>query len=343
MGTLHNKYGKEDLVKKLELEHFKRKTISFYRYVHIKDPEILRDELYEQFDDLAVLGRIYLAKEGINAQINVPETSIAQFVDRLNQRSELSNMPLKIAIEESGQSFLKLKIKVRNKILADGMDDNSYDVTNVGNHLTAREWNENMDLPGTLVIDVRNHYESEVGRFKGAVCPDADTFREELPILYELLKGREEQKVLLYCTGGIRCEKTSAFLKYKGFKDVNQLHGGIIDYVRQIKRDGLENKFIGKNFVFDDRLGEEITPDVISDCHQCGHPANNHTNCNNDACHLLFIQCGACEETYDGCCCAECKNIFNMPLEQQKLARKESKIKPANYSKGRIRPKPNKM
>ena len=141
MGTLHNKYGKEDLVKKLELEHFKRKTISFYRYVHIKDPEILRDELYEQFDDLAVLGRIYLAKEGINAQINVPETSIAQFVDRLNQRSELSKMPLKIAIEESGQSFLKLKIKVRNKILADGMDDNSYDVTNVGNHLSAKEWN----------------------------------------------------------------------------------------------------------------------------------------------------------------------------------------------------------
>ena len=123
-------------------------------------------------------------------------------------------------------------------------------------------------MPGTLVIDVRNHYESEVGRFKGAVCPDADTFREELPILYELLKGREEQKVLLYCTGGIRCEKTSAFLKYKGFKDVNQLHGGIIAYVRQIKKDGIENKFIGKNFVFDDRLGEEITPDVISDFHQ---------------------------------------------------------------------------
>jgi UPF0176 protein len=343
MGTLHNKYGKQDLVKKLELEHFKRKIISFYRYVHINDPEILRDEMYKQFNDLAVLGRVYLAREGINAQINVPESNFECFVEGLNASPYFAGMEFKFAVEEPKYSFLKLKIKVRPKILADGMDDNSYDVTNVGNHLSAKEWNENMDLPDTLVIDVRNHYESEVGHFKGAICPDADTFREELPLVYELLKGKEEKKVLLYCTGGIRCEKTSAFLKHNGFRDVNQLHGGIIDYVRQIKQDGLENKFIGKNFVFDDRLGEEITSDVISDCHQCSNPANNHTNCNNDACHLLFIQCSACEETYNGCCCDECKNIFSMPLEQQKLARKESKIKPANYSKGRIRPKPNKM
>jgi len=343
MGVLHNKYGKKDLEKKLEQECFTRKTISFYRYVHIKDPESLRDELYRELDDLSVLGRIYLAREGVNAQISLPENNYDSFLKCLNKSPYFKSMDLKFAIEELASSFLKLKIKVRPKILADGMDDGSYDVSNVGNHLTAKEWNEQMDLPDSVVVDVRNHYESEVGHFKGAICPDADTFREELPLLYELLKGKEENKLLLYCTGGIRCEKTSAFLKHKGFKDVNQLHGGIIDYVRQIKQTGLENKFIGKNFVFDDRLGEEITSDIISDCHQCGNPANSHTNCNNDACHLLFIQCNACAKVYDGCCCEECKKVFNMPIEKQKIIRKESKIKPANYSKGRIRPRLNKM
>jgi len=339
MADLHNKYGKEELLKRFNEEEFERKTISFYRYVIINDPVSFRDSLYNELTELSVLGRIYLAKEGVNAQISVPKPNFVEFVKRLNQRSELSNMPLKIAVEESGHSFLKLKIKVRNKILADGMDDNSYDVTNVGTHLTAKEWNEKMDLPDSVVVDVRNHYESEVGHFQGAVCPDVDTFREELPILYDLLKDKKENKVLLYCTGGIRCEKTSAFLKDKGFKDVNQLHGGIIDYVRQINDEGLENKFIGKNFVFDDRLGEEVTSDIISECHQCSEPSNTHVNCRNDACHLLFIQCEVCALKYDGCCCSECKSIFNLPLEKQKVLRKGDKVKASNYSKGRIRPK----
>ena len=343
MTDLHNKYGKEELLKRFNEEEFERKTISFYRYVIINDPVSFRDSLYNELTELSVLGRIYLAKEGVNAQISVPKPNFVEFVKRLNQRSELSNMPLKIAVEESGHSFLKLKIKVRNKILADGMDDDSYDVTNVGTHLNAKEWNEQMDLPDSVVVDVRNHYESEVGHFDGAVCPDADTFREELPILYDLLKGKEENKVLLYCTGGIRCEKTSAFLKDKGFKDVNQLHGGIIDYVRQISDEGLVNKFIGKNFVFDDRLGEEITSDIISECHQCGEPSNSHTNCENDACHLLFIQCENCTIKYDGCCCADCKEILSLPLDKQKLLRKGDKVKASNYSKGRIRPKLNEM
>ena len=340
MARMHNKYGKPDLLKRVELESFKRMTISFYRYVHINDPETLRDELYKGLTNLSILGRIYLAKEGINAQISVPEHNLTRFVKYLDNDTCFSKMPLKIAIEESDISFLKLKIKVRSKILADGMDDNSYDVTNVGTHLSAKEWNENMELPGTLVVDVRNHYESEVGHFKGAICPDTDTFREELPILYELLMGKEEQKVLLYCTGGIRCEKTSAFLRHKGFKDVNQLHGGIIDYARQVKKKGIENKFIGKNFVFDDRLGEDITSDVISLCHQCGHPANTHTNCNNDACHLLFIQCSECKKQYDGCCCEECLNLYHLPIEEQRILRKVGKNKKhIRYSKGRLRPK----
>ena len=231
-------------------EPFKRKTVSFYRYVIIDQPHELRDELYQEWSELNAFGRTYLAREGINAQMSVPEDNWEEFVAKIHARAIFKDIPFKIAVEDDGKSFYKLKVKVRNKIVADGLDDGSFDVTNVGNHLSAKEFNEAMSDPNAVVIDMRNHYESEVGHFKGAICPDADTFREELPQVEEFLEGKEDKKVLLYCTGGIRCEKASAYLKHKGYEDVNQLHGGIIDYVRQIKSENLENKFIGKNFVF---------------------------------------------------------------------------------------------
>jgi UPF0176 protein len=143
----------------------------------------------------------------------------------------------------------------------------------------------------------------------------------------------------LYCTGGIRCEKASAYLKHKGYKDVNQLHGGIIDYVRQIKAENLDNKFVGKNFVFDERLGERISEKIISECHQCGKPCDSHTNCANDDCHLLFIQCEECAEKFDGCCTPECQEIANLPIEEQRKLRK-GKVKENAHSvyKSRLRP-----
>src|SRR5690606_38175713 len=119
----------------------------------------------------------------------------------------------------------------------------------------------------TLVVDMRNHYESEVGHFENAICPDVDTFREALPKVADELKGQKDKNVLLYCTGGIRCEKASAYFKHQGFQKVYQLHGGIIQYAHEIKEKGLPSKFKGKNFVFDERVGERITADVLSECH----------------------------------------------------------------------------
>jgi UPF0176 protein len=271
---------------------------------------------------MGVLGRIYLANEGVNAQFSVPTANLDVFKKSLDESEYFSEMPLKIAVEDDGRSFYKLTIKVKKKILADGMDDGSYDVTNVGKHLTAKEWNEAMEDEETVVVDIRNHYESEVGHFKGAICPDADTFSEELQMLDSELEGKKEKKVLLYCTGGIRCEKTSAFLKDKGFEDVNQLHGGIIDYARQCKAEGLESEFVGKNFVFDERVGERITSDVISDCHQCDEKCDSHVNCKNDACHLLFIQCDSCYDKFGGCCTMECRDVSLLPVEEQRELRK---------------------
>lgn len=229
-----------------------------------------------------------------------------------------------------------LSIKVRDKIVADGLNDNTFDVTDIGIHLSAKEFNDMMNKPDTIVIDMRNHYESEIGHFAGAITPDVDTFRDSLPIINERLKEYKDNKnLLMYCTGGIRCEKASAFFKHQGFKNVYQLEGGIIEYTRQIKADGLESKFIGKNFVFDNRLGERITGDVIAHCHQCGKPCDTHTNCANDGCHLLFIQCDDRSKKMKGCCSDTCMEIVSLPEEQQKSLRKGIKNDTMIFKKGR--------
>lgn len=337
---LHNTINKDILKERIKNDPTPRTTISFYRYTPIDNVGEFRDMLYIDWLKLGVLGRIYLAKEGINAQFSVPTENLDKFKDYLNNNKSLKDMPLKIAIEDDGKSFYKLDIKIKHKIVADGLDDDAFDTTNVGKHLSAKEWNELMDQDETVIVDMRNYYESEVGKFKNAITPDVDTFREELQVVKNDLKDKKDKKVLLYCTGGVRCEKASAFLKSEGFEDVNQLHGGIIDYARQCKQDNLENKFMGKNFVFDERMGEKITNDIISSCHQCGEPCDDHTNCANDNCHLLFIQCQSCRDKYDGCCTPECKDIKQLPIEEQrKLYQKDKYAHNKKIFKSRLRPK----
>lgn len=317
MKHLHNIHSREELIKQRLAEQFERRTVSFYRYVIIDNPNELRDQLYRDWFSMGVMGRVYVAKEGINAQISVPEPKVDAFIEYLNNTEYFGDMPMKWAVEDDNLSFLKLKLKVRRKIVADGLKDGSFDVTNVGTHLSAEEFNKAMLEDGTIVVDMRNHYESEVGRFNNAICPDVDTFREEVEYVTEALKDKKDSKVLLYCTGGVRCEKASAYLKHQGFKDVNQLFGGIIEYARQVEEGNMESQFIGKNFVFDERLGERITDDIIANCHQCGEPCDDHTNCANNDCHLLFIQCAKCAEKYEGCCSNDCKDINRLPIEER--------------------------
>jgi UPF0176 protein len=333
---MFNKLSKDQGVALLEKEDFSRKTVSFYRYVILDSPFDLRDELYSQWNELGVLGRIYLAHEGVNAQLSVPEPNWDAFVKDVYENPLFAEMPFKIAVEDDGKSFFKLTIKVRKQIVADGLPIDEYDVTNVGTHLDAKAWNEALEK-GATVVDMRNHYESEIGKFKGAICPDVETFKEELPEVKEMLKGKEDDQILLYCTGGIRCEKTSAYLKHHGFQDVSQLHGGIIDYARQLDKDeSLNNNFEGKNFVFDERRGERISDDIISSCHQCGEPFDTHVNCRNVNCNLLFLQCDTCKEKYENCCSVECIEIVNLPVEEQKQLRKGTDSKKMYYSHKRV-------
>lgn len=336
---LRNLVSKQLLKKRLTEETFNRKTVSFYRYLKIEDVENFRNRLYIDFEALNIFGRVYVAAEGINAQISVPEQNWELFKNYLEAQEQLKNMPLKIAVEDNGKSFYKLIVRIKSKIVADGLNDNTFDVTNVGNHLSAKEFNEAMQQSGTIVIDMRNHYESEVGFFKDALKPDADTFRDALPQAIEMTKDNKDNKILLYCTGGIRCEKASAYFKHHGYKDVNQLYGGIIQYAREVNAEHIENKFLGKNFVFDERMGERISDEIVSTCHQCGGKCDTHVNCANDDCHLLFIQCESCKATYEGCCTPECKAIINLPEEEQKRLRKGRVKKQAHaVYKSRLRP-----
>ena len=313
----------------------KRVTLSFYNYAHLQNPEVLRDQLYIEWIKFGVLGRVYLATEGINAQINVPQEKFDDFRTHLDTITFLKGVRLNIAVEEEGKSFFKLKIKVRPKIVADGLEDNSFDVTDRGKHVNAEEFNRLTDDPDTIVVDMRNHYESEVGHFENAILPDVDTFRDALPIVKETLQPYKDRTIIMYCTGGIRCEKASAYFKHLGFRNVHQLEGGIIKYARDVEAKGLPNKFKGKNFVFDERLGERISEEIISHCHQCGKVCDTHTNCKNDACHLLFIQCEACAEKNEGCCSDECKTFIHLPEDEQRELRKKFQQKRNVFRKGR--------
>ncbi len=319
-----------------------RKTLSFYCYAQIEDPQAFRDALFLAWDQLGVKGRTYVAAEGINAQLTVPEASWEAFCQQLDGIPWLRGVRLNLAVENDSHAFYKLKIKVRPKIVADGLEDQSFDVTRRGQHLDASSFNALTSRPDTVVVDMRNHYESEVGHFEGAICPDVDTFRDALPLVEEMLTPHRDKHIVMYCTGGIRCEKASAWFKHRGFENVYQLDGGIIQYAREVEAKGLPNKFKGKNFVFDERLGEQISEEVIAHCHQCGAPCDTHTNCQNDTCNLLFIQCEACAQTYEGCCGEECQEIIHLPEEERHQRRKGSHLNRQVFSKGRYFRAPDK-
>jgi len=326
MKELRNLTSQAELKKRLQIDVEKRTTVSFYKYHPITEPRIFRDELYENLERLGVLGRIYIASEGINAQISVSENNFQAFKDYLYSIDFLNGVRLNIALEDDGKSFWVLSVKVRKKIVADGIEDASFSMENRGAYLNAEEFNELAENPETIVVDMRNYYEYEVGHFENALEVSSDTFREQLPMAVEMLADKKDQNIIMYCTGGIRCEKASAYLLHNGFTKVFHLEGGIIEYVRQTKEQNLENKFKGKNFVFDNRLGEQISGDIISHCHQCGDKCDTHRNCENIACHLLFIQCKNCLDKFGGCCGEECLKIKNLPPdEQKKLRRAQSK------------------
>jgi len=337
MKKLYNRVNNDELKQMMLQKDEERVTLSFYQYAHIEQAEQFRNRFYEGLQQLGVFGRIYVAQEGINGQISVLANRLEALKNYLYSIDYLKGIRLNIAIEDDGKSFYKLKIKVRSKIVADGLDDNTFDATKRGTPLDAADFNELTEKEETIIVDMRNHYESEVGHFKDAILPDVETFREALPLVEDMLEEQKDKHIVMYCTGGIRCEKASAYYLHKGFEKVYMVEGGIIEYARQCKEQGLENKFIGKNFVFDERMGERISEEVIAKCHQCEKPCDAHINCANDACHILFIQCEECAEQYDACCSKKCADFRQLTEEQQLELRKTTEFNGTKFGKGRYK------
>ena len=333
---LYNKLSANERAILIEKAGNRRITLSFYKYHQIKNTSLFRDHLYLMWEKLDVLGRIYIASEGINAQLSMPSQNLNEFKTKLDSIDFLKEIRLNVAVEQDDFSFLKLKVKIRNKIVADGLSENSFDLSNNGTHVNASEFNALIENPNTLLVDMRNHYESEIGHFDGAILPDVDSFRESLPIIEKkFAKHKKSKNIVMYCTGGIRCEKASAFLKHKGYEKVYQLDGGIIEYARQVDQKKINNKFLGKNFVFDHRRSEAVSDEIIANCHQCGEKCDTHINCANEACHLLFIQCEKCAKEFNNCCSEECYRINSLSLEDQKKLRKGKKNSNQIFKKGR--------
>jgi UPF0176 protein len=341
MAVLHNRISQKELKELLLQETEPRTTISFYQYFPIADPQSFRDELFRNLVELKVFGRIYVAHEGINAQVSVPASNFDRMKAYLYSIEPLNEVRLNIAVDDDGKSFWVLKVKVREKIVADGISDPSFDMIKKGKYVSPEDFNKLTDDPNTIVVDMRNHYEYEVGHFEKAIEVPSDTFREQLPMAADMLKEAKDKNIIMYCTGGIRCEKASAYMLHQGFQNVFHLEGGIINYANKVKEHEIPSKFHGKNFVFDDRLGERITEEVIARCHQCGQPADTHVNCANEGCHLLFIQCDECKQKYEGCCSQECLDFIHLPIEQQKELRKgiDKGRNIFNKSRARLRPK----
>ncbi len=339
MPVLHNRVNNEELKQLMLAEKEPRTTVSFYQYFPVADPGVFRNDLYIAFNALKVFGRIYIAHEGINGQVSVPSGNYEAFRDALYAaHPDLNGIRMNIAMEDDGKSFWVLRMKVRPKIVADGIDDPTFSMERKGKYLKAKEYNELAEKPDTIIVDMRNHYEYEVGHFENAIEVPSDTFRDQLPMAVDMLKDKKDTNIIMYCTGGIRCEKASAYMLHNGFKNVFHVEGGIIEYARRAKEENLPLKFKGKNFVFDERLGERITEDVIAQCHICGKPCDTHTNCKNDGCHLLFIQCGDCAAKYDGCCSEECRDEKNLPADEQRARRAGRENGPMIFNKSKEHP-----
>jgi UPF0176 protein len=325
--------------------------LSLYNYVTIDKEKLglLRHEMLEKWNKLEILGRIYISFEGINAQLILPERNVDAFVDSFPKLFNREHLNYGALIKEDEDFkvpdlFHKLHVRIRRQIVHDGFDQFPLDVKNSGLSLAPKDWhqqllerNEKNTKDDVLVLDVRNFYEHEIGRFDGATRIMVDTFKDTFDALDNILEEHEvkhsqkPKEILMYCTGGIRCEKVGAYLKQaKGIDQVKKLQGGIVHYMKFLQENPeKQSLFKGKNFAFDQRCVaagleiEEVTKDVLSRCFQCGEPCNNHKNCRNEMCGGLMLQCDTCHGKYLGTCSEKCHQVFLQLNEMKEVERRE--------------------
>ncbi len=287
----------------------------FYKFTDINDPEGFAADQREFCRGEGLLGKILVAREGINGSLSGTKDQISRYKDFLRSKPGFSDIAFK---DEKGtfHPFKKLIVREKKEIIR---LEQELDMSKRGKYISPEELLELYERGEEFIIlDTRNNYESEVGRFKNAITPDIDTFRE-FPKALEALKDIKDKKIVTYCTGGIRCEKATAYMLKEGFKDVYQLKDGIINFCQKYPNTAWE----GKCFVFDQRLISDVEQEgvCISRCVHCGESCDRYSNCNNPSCDDLVILCESCSEEMSGCCsevCADEYGTYTMKKAREK-------------------------
>ena len=283
------------------------KILLYYKYIDIEDPQAIRDWQKELCQTLHIKGRILIAHEGINGTAAGTAEAIEQYIAAMRQHPLFSDIDFKYS-DSHADDFPRLRVAVRPEIVSLGIDPKKLTVKDTGIRLEPKEVHELLSKkPKDLVIlDTRNSYESKIGTFEGAITPDIENFREFPKYIDETLNQYKEKEVLMFCTGGVRCERATAYLKVKNVaKNVYQIHGGIHRYIEQYP----DGYFRGKNYVFDGRIAQKANDDILTECLLCQKPCDDYTNCLNAACNEQYISCTKCISKFNNTYSEECKQL----------------------------------
>ena len=277
-------------------------VLLYYCYTPLADPEQFRDEHHRLCLDLQLLGRVIVAAEGLNGTVSGTRENCAAYMAAVKAEPRFATLEFKID-DVPAHTFQKLHVRVKPEIVHSSLCHvRPHELT--GQHLSPQQFKDLKDCDDVVVVDVRSDYEYNLGRFKNAVTLDLENFRD-FPARVEQLKKFKNKKILTYCTGGVKCEKASAYLLEQGFENVYQLHGGIIKYGHEM---GGED-FDGQCYVFDTRIAVDVNrvnPAVISRCQHCQQPSARIVDCANPLCNAHLPLCEACGESLQGACSETC-------------------------------------
>lgn len=289
------------------MANFMGKILLYYKYIDIQYPETIKKWQHDICNKLGLTGRIILAHEGINGTVAGSNEGTTAYIEAMNQHPLFKGIDFKISSGDS-QAFPKLKISVKDEIVHLGIDTTKVTIKDTGKHLTPEQTHNLLSNPpkDLVILDTRNNYESAIGTFTESIIPNIRYFRQLPQFIDENLDRFKDKEVLMHCTGGVRCERATAYLVQKGIaKQVYQIEGGIVRYAEKYP----EGFFRGKNYVFDRRITVKINDDILGKCYICTKPCDDYFNCLNVLCNRHFICCNSCLPTYNKTCSKKCQQV----------------------------------
>ncbi len=311
-------------------------VLLYYQYVYIEDPEAFTKNHLEYCKSLSLLGRILVSHEGLNGTVSGTIEATNQYMNDLRQDERFKDIMFKVDLVD-GHAFKKMHVRVKKELVNFSLEDDINPKEITGTYLKPQEWLEALNDPNTVVIDARNDYEYDLGHFRGAIKPEIKNFRDLPNWVRENKEQFEGKKILTYCTGGVRCEKFSGWLKREGFSDVGQLHGGIHTY----GTDGVAKGqyWDGMMYVFDERIAvpiNKVEHVVVGKDYFTGEPCERYINCGNPECNKQILASYESEQKYLGSCSHECriheKNrwVLNARLPREEVLKIALKLQQEN-------------